>query len=82
MDSRLSSRDFLCLPSSNANGLISKDASKSSKAAANSPGPYRVTRIFLEIDFLVNMWKKLWKWLKLSKNVKIYAVKYNLLYFY
>ena len=42
-----------------------------------------MTRIFLEIDgFLVKMWKKLWKWSKLNKKVKIHAIKYNLLDFY
>ena len=46
--------------------------------------PRRVTRVFLEIvDFLkVKMRKKLWKLSKLSKKVKIYAMKYNLLDFY
>ena len=44
----------------------------------------RVTRVILEIVefFLVKMWKKLWKWSKLSKKVKIYAKKHNLLDFY
>ena len=44
----------------------------------------RVTGVFLEIVefFLVKMCIKLWKLSKLSKKVKIYAIKFNLLDFY